>query len=136
MSDDHTSQAWGIYGGILKDYVKNDNISRLANDGVVLNNVFCTNSICVPSRASIQTGQYSHVNGVKTLSDYLDPEKPNIAKVLKNGGYQTAIIGMWHLKKQPSGFDHFMVLPGQRRYQNPILKTIDNWEDGNKGGKE
>ena len=49
MSDDHTSQAWGIYGGILQDYVKNDGIKRLEKSGVVLENLFCTNSICVPS---------------------------------------------------------------------------------------
>ena len=136
MSDDHTSQAWGIYGGVLKDYVKNDNIQRLANEGAVLDNVFCTNSICVPSRAAILTGQYSHNNGVYTLVEGLEPDSMNIAKVLQSNGYQTAIIGKWHLKKQPSGFDHFIVLPGQGRYHNPILKTKDNWEDRNKGGKE
>ena len=136
MSDDHTSQAWGIYGGILQDYVKNENIKRLANEGATLNNVFCTNSICVPSRASILTGQYSHRNGVYTLVEALEPDSMNIAKVLQNNGYQTAIIGKWHLKKQPAGFDHFIVLPGQGRYHNPILKTADNWEDRNKGGKE
>ncbi|MGI9543957.1 MAG: sulfatase-like hydrolase/transferase, partial [Cyclobacteriaceae bacterium] len=136
MSDDHTSQSWGIYGGIRKDYVKNENIKRLGGQGAVLNNVFCTNSICVPSRASILTGQYSHRNGVYTLVEALEPDSMNIAKVLQNNGYHTAIIGKWHLKKQPAGFDHFMVLPGQGRYQNPILKTVDNWEDRNKGGKE
>lgn len=130
MSDDHTSQAWGIYGGLLKDYVQNKNISRLADEGAVLNNSFCTNSICVPSRATILTGQYSHRNGVYTLSGSLKPDSMNIAKVLKKSGYQTAIIGKWHLKKQPSGFDHFMVLPGQGRYNNPILKTIDDWDKG------
>lgn len=135
MSDDHTSQAWGVYGGILQDHVQNLNISRLADEGMVLNNVFCTNSICVPSRASIQSGQYSHRNGVRTLSDAFDPAQPNIAKVLQGGGYQTALIGKWHLKKQPSGFDHFMVLPGQGRYHDPKLKTRENWQDGNKGGK-
>lgn len=136
MSDDHTSQAWGIYGGILKDFVINQNISRLANEGAILNNVFCTNSICVPSRATILTGQYSHRNGVRTLPDIFQPDSMNIAKALKSNGFQTAVIGKWHLKKQPTGFDHFMVLPGQGRYHNPILKTIDNWEDGYKGGKE
>jgi hypothetical protein len=60
LSDDHTSQAWGLYGGILKDYVKNDNIKRLAKNGALLQNVFCTNSICTPSRASILTGEMSH----------------------------------------------------------------------------
>ncbi len=130
MSDDHTSQAWGIYGGLLKDYVQNKNISRLADEGAVLNNSFCTNSICVPSRATILTGQYSHRNGVYTLSGSLKPDSMNIAKVLRKSGYQTAIIGKWHLKKQPSGFDHFMVLPGQGRYNNPILKTAEDWDKG------
>ena len=74
MSDDHTSQAWGIYGGILKDYVQNKNIDRLADGGIVLNNAFCTNSICVPSRASILTSQFSNKNGVYTLSDALQPD--------------------------------------------------------------
>lgn len=136
MSDDHTSQAWGIYGGILKDYVKNANISRLADEGAVLNNAFCTNSICTPSRATILSGQYSHKNGVYTLSEAYEPDSSNIAKVLKANGYQTAIIGKWHLKKEPTGFDHYMVLPGQGRYHNPILKTRENWQDRYKGGKE
>ncbi len=80
MADDHTSQAWGIYNGILDNYVKNDAIKYLANNGTVLNNMFCTNSICVPSRASILTGQYSHLNGVYTLSDHLSPDSLNVLK--------------------------------------------------------
>ena len=110
MADDHTSQAWGIYNGILDNYVKNDAIKYLANNGTVLNNMFCTNSICVPSRASILTGQYSHQNGVYTLSDHLSPDSLNVAKILNNNGYQTALIGKWHLKKEPSGFDYYKVL--------------------------
>ena len=135
MSDDHTSQAWGIYGGVLEKYAINKNIKRLAVEGVVLENAFCTNSICVPSRASILTGQYSHKNQVYTLTDALEPDKLNVAKILRSSGYQTALVGKWHLKKQPSGFDYFNVLPGQGRYNNPLLKDIHNWEDGNKGGK-
>lgn len=127
MSDDHTSQAWGIYGGILKDYVKAPNISRLADGGMVLNNAFCTNSICVPSRASILTGQYSNSNGVFTLSDALEPDSLNIAKVLQKNGYQTAIIGKWHLKKEPTGFDYYNVLYDQGRYWDPILRTAANF---------
>ncbi|WP_262494916.1 sulfatase family protein [Aquimarina sediminis] len=127
MSDDHTSQAWGIYGGILKDYVQNQNIKRLANEGITLNNAFCTNSICVPSRASILTGQYSNKNGVYTLNDALDSDSLNIAKVLNKNGYQTAIIGKWHLKKEPSGFDHYNILHDQGRYWDPILKTPKNF---------
>lgn len=127
MSDDHTSQAWGIYGGVLKDYVQNPNISRLADEGMVLNNAFCTNSICVPSRAAILTGQYSNRNGVYTLSDALSPDSLNIARVLQNSGYQTAIIGKWHLKEEPSGFDYYNVLHDQGRYWDPILRTENNF---------
>ena len=134
MSDDHTSQAWGIYGGILQDYVKNDGIKRLEKAGVVLDNLYCTNAICVPSRASILTGQYSHINGVYNLPDALNPDSLNVAKILKNNGYQTSIIGKWHLKKEPSGFDYYKVLPGQGLYNDPYFKTKDNWEDGYKGG--
>lgn len=127
MSDDHTSQAWGIYGGILKDHVKTPNISRMAEEGMVLNNAFCTNSICVPSRAAILTGQYSNKNGVYTLSDALQPDSLNIAKLLRKNGYQTAIIGKWHLKKEPSGFDYYNILHDQGRYWDPILRTEKNF---------
>lgn len=136
MSDDHTSQAWGIYGGVLEAYVKNEHIKRLASEGTVLENVFCTNSICVPSRGSILTGQYSHQNDIYTLSESLEPDSANIAKVLQSSGYETAVIGKWHLKKEPTGFDHYMVLPGQGVYHNPTLKTAENWEDANKGGQQ
>jgi len=127
MSDDHTSQAWGIYGGVLKDYVQTLNISKLADEGVVLDNSFCTNSICVPSRATVLTGQYSNKNGVYTLADALQPSSLNIAKVVGEAGYQTAIIGKWHLKKEPTGFDYYNILDGQGRYWDPILKTADNF---------
>ena len=136
MSDDHTSQAWGLYGGVLKDYVKTDNIKLLAKEGTVLNNAFCTNSICTPSRASILTGQYSHISGIYNLRNPLDPSKPNVAKELRKNGYQTALIGKWHLHSKPSGFDYFNVLPNQGKYWNPKLKTADIWQDGVRGGKE
>lgn len=136
MSDDHTSQAWGIYGGVLEQFAVNQNIKRLAEEGVVLDNAFCTNSICVPSRASILTGQYSHMNQVYNLTDALDPKRENVAKLIQKTGYQTALVGKWHLKDKPSGFDYFNILPGQGRYNNPILKNKENWEYGNKGGKE
>jgi arylsulfatase A-like enzyme len=137
MADDHTSQSWGIYGGVLKNYVKNANIQRLAKKGAVLNNAFCTNSLCVPSRATIMTGQYSQLNAVYTLADALDPGKMNIAKVMQQSGYQTALIGKWHLKKRPSGFDHFMVMPDQGVYFDPVFKTEADWQDdGTPAGKK
>ena len=124
MADDHTAQAWGVYGGILKDYVHTPNIDRLADDGCVLENCLVSNSICTPSRATILTGQYSHVNGVKTLGSGFKPEHNNIAKVLSAGGYQTSVIGKWHLQTEPTGFDYYCVLPGQGRYWKP-KKTGD-----------
>lgn len=135
MSDDHTGQAWGIYGGILKDYVQNKNIKRLASEGVVLENCLVSNSICTPSRATILTGQYSHTNGVTTLGEGLSPQYNTIAKEMSKGGYQTSIIGKWHLKQEPAGFDYYAVLLGQGAYHNPVIKTKENWQDYNKGGK-
>ena len=83
MADDHTSQAWGCYDSRLADYCPTPHIDRLAEEGARLTNCFCTNSICVPSRASILTGQYSHRNGVKTLRGSLDPENASRIKGLK-----------------------------------------------------
>ena len=105
LSDDHTSQAWGIYGGILSEYVKNENIRRLAAEGCVLDNCFCTNSISVPSRAAIMTGAYSHHNGVYTLEDRLDPALDNIAHAggrvsdcpFRQMASQDAAVGFRHL---------------------------------------
>ena len=133
LSDDHTSQAWGVYGGILSQYVKNENIRRLANEGCVLENSFCTNSISVPSRAAILTGQYSHQNGVYTLADALSPDSANVVKTIRESGYQTALFGKWHLKREPSGFDHYSVFHDQGEYRNPIFKSADNWIDDVKG---
>ncbi|QCX36940.1 sulfatase [Aureibaculum algae] len=136
MADDHTSQAWGVYDGILKDYVHTPNIQRLAEEGTVLDNCLVSNSICTPSRATILTGQYSHVNGVTTLGAGLPTEHPTIAGVMQRGGYQTSVIGKWHMKQEPTDeFDFYMVLPGQGRYWDPILKTKENWKDYMEGGK-
>jgi arylsulfatase A-like enzyme len=133
LSDDHTSQAWGIYGGILGDYVRNENIRRLAAEGCVLENCFCTNSISVPSRASILTGAYSHRNGVYSLSDALSPEADHFAKQCRAVGYQTALYGKWHLNRRPEGFDDFRVFHDQGEYRDPIMKSPANWIDDDLG---
>jgi arylsulfatase A-like enzyme len=133
MSDDHTSQAIGCYGLRLSEYAPTKYIDRVAAEGALLRNCFCTNSICVPSRASILTGQYSHVNGATTLGGRLSPEADNVAKHLQAAGYATAVIGKWHLKDQPAGFDYYNVLRGQGRYHNPILyETSADWKQGGK----
>lgn len=128
LSDDHTAQSWGIYGGVLADYAQNANIRRLAAEGCVLDNCFCANSISSPSRASILTGAYSHVNGLYTLSDSLDGRQDNIAKQLRAGGYQTALVGKWHLKTQPQGFDYYSVFHDQGEYVDPtMINSTDPW---------
>src|SRR5215472_6354637 len=84
MSDDHAAHAISAYGSKVN---KTPHIDRLAHEGMRLNNCFCTNSICTPSRASILTGKYSHINGVKTLADKIDPQHENVAKDLQACGY-------------------------------------------------
>ena len=119
MADDHTSQAWGCYGSRLAEYAHTPNIDRLASEGARLINSFCVNSICVPSRASVLTGQYSHLNGVKTLRDSIDPKQDNVAKQLRAAGYQTAVVGKWHLKTEPAGFDYWNIIRNQGVYHSP-----------------
>ena len=118
MADDHASHAISAYGSRINH---TPNIDRLATGGVRLDNCFCTNSICTPSRGVILTGQYSHITGVKTLNDPLDPGRQNVAKLLQAGGYATAMIGKWHLHNDPSGFDYWNILPGQGVYHNPAF---------------
>ena len=125
MSDDHAAHAISAYGSRIN---RTPNIDRIASGGMKLNNCFCTNSICTPSRAAILTGQYSHKNGVYTLNDALDGGRDNVAKQLKSAGYQTAMIGKWHLKNNPTGFDYWNILPGQGVYYDPDFIT----EEGRK----
>ncbi len=116
MSDDHAYQAISAYGHGLN---QTPNIDRLAQEGVMFNRSFVTNSICAPSRATMLTGKYNHLNGkVDNINDF-DWNQPNFAKVLQGHGYQTALIGKIHLDGAPQGFDYWNVLPGQGEYYNP-----------------
>jgi len=121
MSDDHAANAIGCYNSWLAGYTPTKHIDRIAREGMRFDNCFVTNSICTPSRAAILTGQYSHKNGVYTLSDRLDPKRQHVAKLLQKAGYRTAIVGKWHLHCDPSGFDYWNILPGQGRYYDPVL---------------
>jgi arylsulfatase A-like enzyme len=122
MADDHASHAISAYGSRIN---KTPHLDRLAQGGMRMNNVFCTNSICTPSRAAILTGQYSHRNGVYTLNDQIDPARDNAAKQMQAAGYQTAMIGKWHLGTMPTGFDHWNILPGQGVYYDPVFIDRD-----------
>jgi arylsulfatase A-like enzyme len=121
MSDDHAAHAMTCYGSRINE---TPNMDRIAAEGVRFDNCFCTNSICAPSRATILTGTYSHVNGVPTLFEGLDARtQPTFPPLLQQAGYQTAMIGKWHLghnpENHPAGFDYWNVLPGQGLYHNP-----------------
>jgi arylsulfatase A-like enzyme len=122
MSDDHAARAISAYGSKINH---TPNIDRIGKEGVRLTNCFCTNSICTPSRAAVLTGQYSNKNGVYTLNDAIDPKHENVAKDLQGAGYQTAMIGKWHLQTNPSGFDYWNILPGQGVYYNPTFITTE-----------
>ena len=122
MADDHAAKAISCYGGGLNQAPQLD---RLATEGMRLDHCYVTNSICTPSRAAILTGTYNHVNGVQTLNTPIDNRLPHVAKHLQAGGYQTAMIGKWHLgegpQHEPTGFDFWSVLPGQGDYFDPDM---------------
>jgi arylsulfatase A-like enzyme len=118
MTDDHASHALSCYGSKIN---KTPNLDRIANEGMRFDNCFCTNSICAPSRAVILTGKYSHINGVIDNRKKFDASQQTFPKLLQEVGYQTAMIGKWHLKSDPIGFDYWNVLPGQGTYYNPAM---------------
>jgi arylsulfatase A-like enzyme len=124
MSDDHSANAVSMYGSILASVFQTPHIDRLGNEGIRLNNFFSTNALCTPARANLMTGQYSHTNGVRTLEDAWHPENsgPNLAKLLQQAGYRTAIFGKWHLLCKPAGFDEYKYLSNvyqQGTYRDP-----------------
>lgn len=120
MSDDHAYQAISAYGGSLAKLAPTPNIDRIASDGMRFNRCLVTNSICGPSRATILTGKYSHLNGfISNEKEPFNGNQQTFPKLLQKTGYQTALIGKWHLESRPTGFDHWEILPGQGNYYNP-----------------
>lgn len=131
MADDHCDRAIGAYGGRLAGLNPTPNLDKLAQNGMLFENVFCTNSICTPSRATIMTGQYSHTNKAYDLYTGLPAEKHYLTKEMKEAGYATAVVGKWHLHHSPNYVDYFAVIAGQGRYMNPVIHVSEGGEKRN-----
>ena len=129
MSDDHAERAISCYN---KELIQTPNIDRIANEGIRFNNSFVTNSICGPSRAVLLTGKYSHLNRLRDNRDEFDGSQLTFPKLLQKVGYQTTMIGKWHLKTTPTGFDDWQILIGQGSYYNPVF--LENGEKINHTG--
>ena len=124
FSDDHALDAISAYGGPLKEVAPTPNIDRLAKEGAVFTRSYCSNSICGPSRAAILTGKHSHINGfLDNDNARFDGSQTTFPKLLQDAGYQTSLVGKWHLVSRPTGFDHWEILPGQGSYYNPDFIT-------------
>lgn len=116
--DDHCEQALSAYDDTL---MMTPNLDRIAEKGMKFTRCYVTNSICGPSRAVIQTGKYSHLNGFVRNGNTFDGSQQTFPKLLRKSGYQTAVVGKWHLKSTPQGFDYFDILIGQGPYYNPPM---------------
>ena len=129
MTDDHTTQAMSCYGSKL---IQTPNLDRIANEGMRFDNCYVSNSLCGPSRACILTGKLSHVNGLTDNSKTFDGNQMTFPKLLHQNGYQTGVVGKWHLTSDPQGFDFWSVLTGQGEYYNPDFREngMDIRENG------
>ena len=127
FSDDHALKGIGAYGG-EGNVAKTPNLDRLAKEGMLFRHCLVTNSICGPSRATVLTGKYNHINGFPDNSSFFDNTQQTYPKLLQKAGYQTCVIGKWHLESDPTGFDQWAVLPGQGSYYNPEFITAKGKE--------
>lgn len=123
MTDDHTAQMLSAYGN---SPIETPNLDRIARDGVLFRNSFVANSLSGPSRACMLTGKHSHKNGfTNNEHGVFDGSQQTMPKLMQQAGYQTALIGKWHLVSEPTGFDYYEYLVGQGEYYNPDFIQMD-----------
>ena len=124
MTDDHTAQMMSCYD---TRYAHTPNLDRIAQDGVLFSNSYVANSLSGPSRACMVTGKHSHKNGFYDNTNCVfDNTQQTFPKLLQKAGYQTALVGKWHLESLPTGFDYWEIVPGQGSYYNPSFITQEN----------
>lgn len=126
MSDDHSYQTISAYGSAVSQLAPTPNIDRIAREGVRFDRAFVENSLSTPSRACLMTGLYSHQNGQRRLGRGIDSTKTFVSELMQDAGYQTAIVGKWHMQCEPKGFDFFRIFQGQGEYYNPVFKSHDS----------
>ncbi|MFR9495906.1 MAG: sulfatase [Rikenellaceae bacterium] len=126
MTDDHSFQTISAYGHALSQMAPTPNLDRLAEEGIIFNRGYVENSISAPSRATLLTGMYSHDHGQIRLGGGLNPDVEQFPEMIRQSGYQTAVIGKWHLPIDPKGFDYYKILHDQGDYYNPEFKTKDS----------
>jgi len=135
MTDDHTMQELSCYGN---EIIHTPNLDRLAAGGTRFANAFCTNALCAPSRATVLTGAFSHIHGIRGNSEVagqvevLDPEIPTFPELLQQAGYQTRLVGKYHIRQDPRGFDDWTIHPGQDEYFDPVY--IHNGQEARERG--
>lgn len=125
MCDDHAYQCISAYGSALSKLAQTPNIDRLAERGMRFDRAFVENSLSTPSRACLMTGQYSHQNGQRQLGEGIDTTRTFFTELLQEAGYQTAVVGKWHMGCDPKGFDYYHVYNDQGQYWNPQYRGTD-----------
>lgn len=126
MCDDHSFQTISAYGHPISKLAPTPNIDRIASEGMLFTQAFVENSLSTPSRACLMTGLYSHQNGQRQLGKGIDTTKIFFSEILQQHGYQTGVVGKWHMQCEPKGFDYYSVLNDQGEYYNPGFKTKES----------
>ena len=126
MTDDHSYQTLSAYGHALGKLAPTPNLDKLASQGMLFRRAFVENSLSTPSRACLMTGLYSHQNGQRQLGAGIDTTKTFFSEILQQNGYQTAVVGKWHMQCEPKGFDYYQVLWDQGEYYNPEFRSKDS----------